>query len=272
MPAGSRVRANNVYGTISDNPLLIGATSYTSLGLSLLPAIVSPNQHAVVVFDPKRVFGEPEIVVITSHTALGTTATITRATYGTTARAHPQTTAWAHVPVGPDDYIAIVTAGTRPSNPFEGQHIFETDTNKLVGYGGVDWAPRDAGGQIGYAQAVVDQTAITTLVDMTSLTAAVTVGTGRRIRVSAFVSAENTTATQGAQIQIQQDGVQVELDGRAFNNGNVQERLYPSVVLSPSAGAHTYKLVIGNYVGGTVIARASATAPNWILIEDIGAA
>lgn len=271
MPAGSRVRANNVYGTVSDNPLLIGAVSFTSLGLSLLPAI--SGQHAIVVLDPKRVIGpDPEIVIVTAHTALGTTATITRGAYGTTPRAHPQGTAWAHVPVGPDDYIAIVTAGTRPSNPYEGQLIFETDTNKLVGHGGVDWAPRDAGGQIGYAQAVVDQTAITTLVDMTSLTTTVTVGTGRRIRVSAFVSAENTTATQGAQIQIQQDGVQIELDGRAFNNGNVQERLYPAVVLSPSAGAHTYKLVIGNYVGGTVIARASATAPNWILVEDIGAA
>lgn len=138
MPAGSRVRANNVYGTISDNPLLIGATSFTSLGLSLLPAIVSPTQHAVIVFDPKRVFGEPEIVVVTSHLALGTTATITRAQYGTTARAHNQGTAWAHVPVGPDDYIAIVTSVTRPSNPYDGQVIYETDTNR--------WSSRSSAG------------------------------------------------------------------------------------------------------------------------------
>lgn len=136
MPAGSRVRANNVYGTVSDNPLLIGAVSFTSLGLSLLPAITSPTQHAVVVFDPKRVFGEPEIVVVTSHTAMGTTATITRAQYGTVARAHPQGTAWAHVPVGPDDYIAIVTSGTRPGNPYDGQLIYETDTDAYVGRSG----------------------------------------------------------------------------------------------------------------------------------------
>jgi len=135
MPAGSRVRANNVYGTVSDNPLLIGAISYTSLGLSLLPAIASPTQHAVVVLDPKRVNGEPEIVVVTSHTALGTTATITRAAYGTTARAHPQGTAWAHVPVGPDDYMAVVTSGTRPSDPYQGQMIYETDTDTYTGRG-----------------------------------------------------------------------------------------------------------------------------------------
>lgn len=130
MPAGSRVRANNVYGTTQDNPLLVGAVSFTSLGLNLLPAI--SGQHAVVVLDPKRLFGEPEIVVVTSHLAMGTTATITRGTYGTTAREHPQGTPWAHVPVGPDDYIPIVTSGTRPADPFRGEMIFETDTNSFV--------------------------------------------------------------------------------------------------------------------------------------------
>lgn len=130
MPSGSRVRANNVYGTVSDNPLLIGAVSFTSLGLSLLPAI--SGQHAVIVIDPKRVWGEPEIVVVTSHLAMGTTATITRGQYGTVARQHPQLTSWAHVPVGPDDYVAIVTSGTRPSDPYRGQQIFETDTDKFV--------------------------------------------------------------------------------------------------------------------------------------------
>lgn len=129
MPVGPRIRANNVYGTVSDNPLLIGAVSFTSLGLSLLPAI--SGQHAVIVLDPKRVFGEPEIVVVTSHLAMGTTATITRGTYGTAAREHPQGTAWAHVPVD-EDYTEIVTSGTRPTDPYAGQMIFETDTNRVV--------------------------------------------------------------------------------------------------------------------------------------------
>lgn len=136
MPAGSRVRANNVYGTVSDNPLLIGATSFTSLGLNLLPAIASTTQHAVIVLDPKRLIGpDPEIVIVTLHTTLGTTATITRGAYGTTARQHPQGTAWAHVPVGPDEYVAIVTSGTRPSDPYLGQIIYETDTDTYTGRG-----------------------------------------------------------------------------------------------------------------------------------------
>lgn len=129
MPAGPRVRANNVYGTVSDNPLLIAAVSFTSLGLSLLPAI--SGQHAVIVLDPKRVFGEPEIIVVTSHLAMGTTATITRAQYGTVARQHPQGTAWAHVPVN-EDWTMVLTSGTLPGNPYAGQEVFETDLNKFV--------------------------------------------------------------------------------------------------------------------------------------------
>ncbi len=129
MPTGPRVRANNVYGTVSDNPLLVGGVSFTSLGLSLLPPI--SGQHAVIVLDPKRVFGEPEIVVVTSHSAMGTTATITRAQYGTVARQHAQGTAWAHVPVD-EDFTEILTSGTLPGNPYAGQEVFQTDLDKVV--------------------------------------------------------------------------------------------------------------------------------------------
>lgn len=138
MPSGQRIRANNVYGTIQNNPLLAAGTSFTSLGLNLLPPITT--EHAVLVFDPKREFGtSPEIVVVTSHLALGTTATIVRGQYGTTARDHPQGTPWAHVPVGPDDYTAVVTSVTRPSNPYEGQLIYETDTDQTMFWNGTLW-------------------------------------------------------------------------------------------------------------------------------------
>lgn len=132
MPVGSRVRANNSFGTTTDNPLTAGATTFNSAALVTLPAIAGGTQHAVVVLDPKRVFGEPEIVVVTVHAAAATVATITRGQYGTVARAHPQGTVWGHVPVD-EDYIEILTSGTRPSDPYRGQTIFETDTNSYVG-------------------------------------------------------------------------------------------------------------------------------------------
>lgn len=267
MPTGPRVRANNVYGTISDNPLLVGAVSFTSLGLSLLPAISA--QHAVVVFDPKRVFGEPEIVVVTAHLALGTTATITRGQYGTVAREHPQGTAWAHVPID-EDWIEILTSGTRPGNPYEGQFIFETDTNKLYGYGGVDWAPRDAGGQLGYAQTATIQLGILAEVDLTDLSVAVTVGTGRRIKITGHVPQFSNTAgvSTFVQMSIFEGGTRLNLSTQAMAD------TYTGVdtvhVLTPSAGAHTYKLRAAS--DGTVQTESSALSPSFILVEDIGAA
>lgn len=130
MPNGPRIRANNVYGVTTDNPLTAASATFNSISLPLLPVVASA--HAIVVFDPKRVYGDPEIVVVTVHTAASTVASITRGQYGTSARLHPQGTAWAHVPVN-EDWIQILTSVTRPTDPYRGQAIFETDTNRYMG-------------------------------------------------------------------------------------------------------------------------------------------
>lgn len=147
MPSGSRVIANNAYGATVDSPLTAGATSFNSLQLQLLPAIISPSQYAVVVLDPRRVNGEPEIVVVTNHTFNSTTATITRGAYGTTARSHPSGSAWAHVTVD-EDVIEILTSTTRPLDPYLGQFIFETNTVSRRFYNGSGWNSSPAIGSI----------------------------------------------------------------------------------------------------------------------------
>jgi len=136
MPAGSRIRANNAFGLTTDNPLTIGATTINSSQLALLPAV--SGNHAVITLDPLRQFGNPEIIIVTAHTGGASSATITRGAYGTAARAHPQGTLWTHAPVTEDD-TAIVTSGTRPSDPYEGQLIYETDTDRFVGHDGSNW-------------------------------------------------------------------------------------------------------------------------------------
>lgn len=130
MPIGPRIRANNVLGTIDDNPLATGAVIMNSALLANLPTVSSA--HAVVTLDPLRQSGNPEIVIVTAHTASATTATITRGAYGTTARTHPQGTVWIHSPMN-EDVVPILTSGTRPVDPYRGETIFETDTNRYVG-------------------------------------------------------------------------------------------------------------------------------------------
>lgn len=137
MPSGPRIRTDNVYGTTTDAPLAAGATTMNSAGLANLAAVSSA--HAIIILDPLRSAGAPEAVVVTAHTASATSATITRAAYGTSAREHAAGTLWVHAPTV-EDFIRIVTASTRPSDPYEGQLIYETDTDRYSGYTGSAWA------------------------------------------------------------------------------------------------------------------------------------
>lgn len=130
MPVGTRVRGNNAQGAVSDNPLGAAATTLNSAGLANLPTVTAGN-HAVIILDPLRTAGAPEIVIVTVHTAAATAATVTRGAYGTTARSHVQNVAWVHAPTI-DDVVQILTSATRPSDPYRGQLIFETDTNSFV--------------------------------------------------------------------------------------------------------------------------------------------
>lgn len=80
-------------GVVSDNPLTSGATTVNSTALGDLDTVASPDAMWMVL-DPEGANGDPEIVRVTTHTAAATSATITRAQQGTTARSHPQNTAW----------------------------------------------------------------------------------------------------------------------------------------------------------------------------------
>lgn len=93
----TRVRTDNVFGTITDNPLLVGATTMNSAGLANLAAVSSAE--AFITLDPNRVAGAPEIVVVTAHTGSATSATIQRGQFGTTARQHASGTQWVHGPI-----------------------------------------------------------------------------------------------------------------------------------------------------------------------------
>lgn len=138
MPSGLRIREDNVLGTILNDPLTAGGTTFSSANLSALP-VISAGNHAIATLDPLRQYGAPERIIITSHSALSTTATITRGAFGTTARTHPADTVWIHAPAK-DDFILIVTTSTRPADPYEGQIIYESDVNTYRFWNGSSWS------------------------------------------------------------------------------------------------------------------------------------
>lgn len=163
--------------------------------------------------------------------------------------------------------VIVCTSGTRPGSPVEGQTVYETDTDKLLTYDGATWnLPKNvAGGTLGYAQVVADQTGIgTSVTDLTGLSVPVTVGAGRRLRIwgQALWSSSNEVNAR-----VQEGGTSL---GRIIQNTpGAAGHLKGFVIVTPSAGAHTYKLTANSNVG-TVDMLAGADYPASVLVEDIG--
>ncbi len=99
--AWNRLRGNFLSGQVADNPLLVGATTFTSPGLASLP-VVANGDYMTIVFDPSGSGGSPEIAYVTAHTLAATSATILRAQEGTGARQHAATTVWINSPTAYD--------------------------------------------------------------------------------------------------------------------------------------------------------------------------
>lgn len=273
-----RLRRNNISGTITDNPLAIGATTINSAGFVDLPTVDATN-HLILILDPQEVGGTAEIVRVTAHTAAATSVTVVRGQEGTTARSHVFGTTWMHGPIADDFILNDVTSSTRPSTVFVGQGIFENDTKKLMFHNGTDWAPRDAGGQLGYAEVTGGDQGLSAGTEalLTGLSVTCTVGTNRRIRITQktqfFAAAADTN--NGVRIRIKQDTV--DINGGAAEIGNCSNQYVQtcqhSVVLTPSAGSHTYTVSAQRVNGAqTVTSRSNNTTAAFILIEDIGAA
>lgn len=127
------------------------------------------------------------------------------------------------------------------------------------------------GGWIGYAEVTANQGSITTAqTDLTGLSVAVTVGANRRIRITGYIRAVPQNATTSVQLAIKEGATQLnacEQVAALAGNGWTSTTEWVGV---PSTGAHTYKLAVTFASGTTNSANASATAPAFILVEDIG--
>lgn len=127
-------------------------------------------------------------------------------------------------------------------------------------------------GTLGYAPVTTNQGSITTVVDLTALTVTVTVGTGRRIRIRAQIAAQSTVNGDGALMQIMEGGTQLMAASTYLSSSTLGLPVICEVILTPTSGSHTYKLTLQRIIGsGTLTMNANATAPAYILVEDIGA-
>jgi hypothetical protein len=109
----SRLRYDSFFGTITNNPLTIGGVTLTSAELATFPVVTAPG-YTVVILDPEKDAGEPEIVWITAHSSNSTSATILRGQEGSMARQHLQDTIWSHGPTAQDFITSYVHVQSSP--------------------------------------------------------------------------------------------------------------------------------------------------------------
>ena len=89
----------------------------------------------------------------------------------------------------------VVTSSTRPSSPFVGQLIFETDTNLVKAYNGSAWFTVNPISNVDSARVLTDQsTSSTTFTDLATAGPAVTLTTGTSALVLVIAGYVNTSS------------------------------------------------------------------------------
>jgi hypothetical protein len=125
-------------------------------------------------------------------------------------------------------------------------------------------------GTLGYAEVTANQGPFSAVTDLTGLTVTVTVGTGRRIRISALVDLFGTVANDQSEVDIAEGATVLQsVIMRHAATGHLSHE--PERILTPTPGSHTYKLTGQRLSGtGTFTMQATGNQPAYILVEDIG--
>lgn len=105
--------------------------------------------------------------------------------------------------------------------------------------------------------------------DLTGLTVTINAPAGRRVGITFDVPM--TSGTNIEQTVKVYEGAQQLSEASVIGTSGINNRVNGLVVVTPSAGAHTYKLV-GSAIGGTVNMSAAATRPALLLVTDLGPA
>ncbi len=124
--------------------------------------------------------------------------------------------------------------------------------------------------KLGYSSTTTAQTAITSEVDATSLTATVTAPGNRDLKVSGNLNIADTTAGAICSITLKEGATVLRMwNFGVYNTTNAISVPYQHVITAPSAGSHTYKLTVSFNASGQLYANAAAKSINDFLVEAI---
>lgn len=175
--------------------------------------------------------------------------------------------------------LVICTSSTRPSGGalYEGLGIWETDTKKLLVYNGVRFDPPWSmpWGVIDHKTTTTLQSGITTEVTLSFSSSTITYVANRKIRFKAQTNWYSSVAGDSAMTYLKESSTYLN-QVLTRDLGGTSGQMKPNVneiVLSPTAGSHTY-IIRGERFSGTgnLVMRAFTAFPPFFLIEDIGPA
>ncbi len=130
------------------------------------------------------------------------------------------------------------------------------------------------GGAIGLVQVTSSQTGITSITDLSGLSVTVTANASRMIRVTGHFAVQKNTNAGLVKALIRESSTTLSLFGdNIMGNGsdvNSRATAEGSVILTPSAGSHTYKLSLSSATTDVdMSAAAGDPGPAFLLVEDI---
>lgn len=170
----------------------------------------------------------------------------------------------------------IANAAARPASPYEGQAVYQVDTDALLIWNGSAWTPpwNTAWGTLGRVSLTsLNQTGITTITDITGASITFTAVANRLYKVWAH-GYHNTSAANVTVNQVLREGsttLQQSLASSVIaTSGTFCQTIYVSTF---SAGSHTLKVSCTLSSGtGTITAEGGSTYPYQFAVEDIGPA
>lgn len=166
---------------------------------------------------------------------------------------------------------------------WEGTDESPADTTLHVGYAprglsdtagsGVVAPTVTAGGELGYAETTGTDTGIGAgFSDLTGLSVTVMVGTSRRIRITGKLQVAQRTSAGTVRGAIREGSTALQDFVYHTLQTNEVAMGHGSVIITPSAGAHTYKLSLLTNAGTVDTVSGSGQRANFIQVEDLGPA
>lgn len=170
----------------------------------------------------------------------------------------------------------IANAAARPASPYEGQAVYQSDTDALLIWNGSAWTPpwNTAWGVVGTPVTITSsQGSIAAVTDITGASITFTAVANRRYKANWQGLMNSTVAGDGFNVFMTDSSNAIQQQC-IFYLGTVNDySFHAEYVFSPGAGSVTRKLRAQRQYGsgtGTLVAGGSYSTQFWI--EDIGPA